>query len=225
MEKELFRERSKYKELIDDIEVEKVKLQEERSEMFSLRNQEKKLNSGIKKFEGEIERLRGIIDQEEKKVEVTEGHIEYFEKVAEKLKDRIRAENEKLKPLIEESKKQEEKIVSLQEEVLTKVMQGRKRIREHMDNSTKAAGKFKTFLKQKSEIESMLEKVDRQKDLLSEEMVGLIKKAQAFDLASKKSNVKKYMTELNKKFSEIEGKRDNLKKELSKLVRAIKKSF
>ncbi len=225
MEKELFRERSKYKELIDDIEVEKVKLQEERSEIFSLRNQEKKLLDGIKRFESETDKLRGVIGQEEKKVEVTESHIEYFEKVADKLKESIKKENEKLKPLLDESRKQEEKIVSLQDDVLRKVVQGRKKIREHMDDSEKVAGKFKTFLKQKSEIENMLEKVDRQKDSLSEEMVGLIRKAQAFDLASKKSDVKKYMTELNKKFKEIESKRDTLKNELSKLVRVIKRSF
>jgi len=225
MEKEIFKERRKYKELIDDIEVEKIKLEEEKSEVLTLKQKELKLFKKLEEFKSEVANIKESILQEEEKIDLTEDHIEYFQKIADKIRERIIKENEKLNPLIEESKKQEKKIISLQDDVLKKVVLGRKNIKGHMDDSEKIAEKFKVFLKQKSNIESLLDKVDKEKESLSEELVALIKKAHAFDLVSKKSDVKKYMTELNKKFKDIEKKRNNFKTELGRLVGLIKKSF
>jgi len=225
MEKVLFKEKSKYKELINDIEVEKVRLQEEKSDVLSLKEQEGKLLDQLDDFKDAIKEIRDSIKAEENKIDVSEDHIEYFQKVSDALEAKIRKHSENLDPLINESKKQEENILRTQQEVLKKVVDGRKKIDDNISESQKIAGKFKKFLSQKTQIDSMLTKVEKDKIDLSEELTNLIKKAHAFDLASKKSDVKKYMGELNKSFKEINSKRDNFKTELKKLVNLFKKSM
>jgi len=225
MEKELFKEKSKYKEMIDDIEVEKIKLEEEKGELISLKDKETKLLQKLDDFKDIIKQIRDNIESEEKKVEITEDHIDYLEKVADKIKDRVGDQKKKLDPLIKESKEQEQNIVSMQDEVLKKVIEGRKKIKSDVEDSHKVAEKFKVFFSQKTQIDTMLAKVDKQRNDIKEELGDLIKKAHAFDLAAKSSNVKKYMTELNKKFKEIESKRNGFKRELDKLVAMIRRNF
>jgi len=225
MEKELFREKSKYKELVDDIDVEKIKLEEERSEVLSLKEQEHKLLKRLEDFSQTVKQIRDAIKEEEDKIDITEEHIGYLEKLSDKVKHNILKQREKLNPLAEESRKQEASIVTLQEEVLKKVIKGRKRIDSEVADSAKIAEHFRDFFEKKSQIDSLLQKIDNDKEGLEMELQTLIKRAQAFDLASKSSSVQKHMVELNSKFKEIEKKRSRFKGELDKLVRLVKRNF
>jgi len=225
MERELFKERNKYKQMIDDIEVEQIKLEEEKSQVLSLRQQESNLLTKLDDFKKMIGEIKGNIEQEDDRIGVTEDHIKYLEKISFKVKDNIEKQNDKLGPLIQESKKQEQKILDIQDDVLKKVVEGRKKIEHEIEDSTEVTQKFQKFFEKKSQIESMFHKVDKERDNIQTELAELIRKAQAFDLASKSSNVKKYMTELNQKFKDIESKRNKFETELAKLVSMIKKSF
>jgi len=225
MEKELFKERSKYKEMIDDIEVEQIKLEEERSQVLTLKDKETKLLTKLEEFKDLINEIRSSIKQEDDRIGVTEDHITYLDKVAAKVKDNIVDQNDKLGPLIEDSKKQEQQILKIQEDVLAKVIEGRKKIKNEIEDGTEIAHKFQHFFEKKSQIDAMFQKVDKDRAELKGELAGLINKAHAFDLAAKSSNVKKYMGELNQKFKDIESKRNNFQSELTKLVGMIKKSF
>jgi chromosome segregation ATPase len=225
MEKELFKEKSKYKEIIDDIDVEKIKIEEEKSDVITLKEKEKKLLNQLEDFKDAISQIRKTILEEENKIGVTEKHLQYFEKLSDKVKENVKRQNEKLTPLIEESKVQERKILEIQEDVMKKVVNGSKNIKDNIQDSKQIANKFKTFLDKKTDIERILTKIDKDKIELEEELKKLINKAHGFDLASKKSDVKKYIGELNKKFKEIEKKRNTFKNELSKLVSIIKRSF
>jgi len=225
MEKELFREKSKYKELVVDIDVEKSKLEEERSEVLSLKEQEHKLLKRLEDFSQTVKQIRDAIKEEEDKIDITEEHIGYLEKLSDKVKHNILKQREKLNPLAEESRKQEASIVTLQEEVLKKVIKGRKRIDSEVADSAKIAEHFRDFFEKKSQIDSLLQKIDNDKEGLEMELQTLIKRAQAFDLASKSSSVQKHMVELNSKFKEIEKKRSRFKGELDKLVRLVKRNF
>jgi len=225
MEKELFKERSRYKEMLDDIEVEKIQLEEEKSELIGLKDQESKLLEKLDSFKDIIKQIKSNIEDEEQKVGVTEDHVEYLERVADKVKKNITEQNEKIDPLIKEGKEQEENILKMQEDVLHKVVEGSKTIKSNVADSQKVAARFKNFFEKKTQVDSMLNNVDKQKNELKEELAQLIKKAHAFDLAAKSSNVKKYMVELNKKFKEIESKRSSFKREIDKLVSLIKRNF
>jgi chromosome segregation ATPase len=225
MEKDLLREKGRYKELVDDIEVEKIKLEEEKGEVIGLREQEAKLLKNLDSFHTTIEQIKATIKQEEQRVDVSEEHITYLEKLSEKVRDDIKTQREKLNPIIEESRKQEENILKVQDEVIKKVSKGKKQIDAEVADGKKAADNFKEFFSKKAQIDAMLEKIDKDRDGLKLELVDLIKKAHAFDLASKSSNVKKYMGELEQKFKNIDSKRHVFKDELDKLVRLIKRNF
>jgi len=225
MDKEMLKEKGKYKELLSDIEVEKIKIEEEKSDILSLKGQEAKLLGKLDDFKEMIKQIRKAILQEESKVDITEDHIKYLDKIATKVGDNIVKEREKIDPLVKETHIQEEQILETQEEIVKKVVQKRKEIAQNVEESTHAADKFKKFFEQKSEVEKLIKKVDQDKELLQQELAELIKKAHAFDLASKKSDVKKYITELNAKFKQIEKKREKFKKEINKLINLIKRNF
>jgi chromosome segregation ATPase len=225
MEKDLVREKSKYKEIIDDLEVEKIKLEEEKSEILSLRDQENKLLKNLDNFKVVVEQIKTHIKDEEQKMNLTEEHIKYLESVAEKVKEEIKVQREKLNPIIEMSRKQEESIVKIQEEVIRKVAKGSKQITDNVKEGERVAEGFKVFFDKKTQIDHMLETIDKDKDNLHGELNELIRKAHAFDLASKNSNVKKYMTELEQKFKDIERKRSLFKGELDKLVQLVRRNF
>jgi DNA repair exonuclease SbcCD ATPase subunit len=225
MEKQLFKEKSKYKEIINDIDVEKIKIEEEKSDVITLKEKEKKLLSQLEDFKDAINQIRKTIIDEENKIGITEKHLIYFQKVSDKVKENVKIQNDRLNPLIEESKIQERKILEIQENVMKKVVQGSKKIKDNIQDSKNIANKFKTFLSKKTNIEKILSKIDQDKIELEDELKSLINKAHGFDLASKKSDVKKYMGELNKKFKEIEKKRNTFKNELAKLVGIIKRSL
>ncbi len=225
IEKELMKERSKFKEIIDDIDVEKIRLQEEKSELLSLREQEAKMLSKLDDFRQAVKQIRKSIEGEESKISVAQDHVNYLSKVAEKAKERIMRETEKLEPLIRESREHEKKILETQQKVIAKVSEGGKKIRENVAQGRAAAESFKRFFDSKLEIEKMLRKVEKHRDELRDEMHELIRKAHAFDLASKQSNIKKYMGELNRKFAEIEKKKSSFRSEIDKLVARVRRSF
>ncbi len=225
MEKDIFREKGRYKELMDDIDVEKVKLKEQESQLVSLKERETRLLKALEGFNSSIGKIKDSIKHEEDEIDVTGDHIQYLEKLADKIKDKISGQREKLEPLVEESRKQEANISKIQDEMLKKVAKGRKKISAEVEDSEKTAENFRLFFEKKAHIDNLMQKVSTDKEALENEMMNLIKKAQAFDIASKSSSVKSHMAELNKKLKEIEHKRSVFKNELNKLVGHVRKNF
>ena len=225
MEKELAKEKGKYQELIDDMDVEKVRLQEERSQMLSLKEQEDKLLKKLDEFGDTVKAVREAIRQEDKKIGLTEEHIRYLEKTSEGIKERMRTQKEQLTPLEHESHRQEANILKIQDEVLKKVVKGKKKITDEVAESERIAEKFKEFFQKKAKVDSLIHNIEKDKHELEQELASLIKKAQAFDLASKSSSVQKHISELNKKFKVIENRRDMFKGKLQKLVSLLRAEF
>ncbi|MEM4267486.1 MAG: hypothetical protein QXK37_01510 [Candidatus Woesearchaeota archaeon] len=222
LEKELLKEKSKYQELVDDIELERVKLAEEKSQSLGLKEQEAGLLKKLDEFSDIIKKIRESIYQEDKKIEITEEHIKALEKSAEKIKSRILEEKKKLEPLIEQSKMGEKKILSLQQDVLAKVLEKKKSMQNVPQDAKSAAKKFEAFFSRKNEVEKILEETDALRISLREELNNLIKKATAFNLASNSADVKKHISELEKKFVEVDKKRESFHNKLKKLLSLVK---
>ena len=225
MDNELSKEQKKYKKVMDDIDLEKVKLQEEESQVSSLKEQERLLLKKIEEINQTLKTIKKNIYEEEEKSKVAEDHIKYLEKMADKAMEHIKQQKQGIKPLIEESRQQEENILKMQERVYKKVAEGHAHISSEVKESENLAKRFKSFFSKKNKIEKLLQTIDKDKEQMEDELRDLVKKAHAFDLASKSSDVKKHITELEKTFKDIEKKRNTFRGELDQLVKLIKTSL
>jgi chromosome segregation ATPase len=219
LDKELSKERSKYQEILDDIDVEKVKLEEERTKSMSLKEQERLLLSKLDEFTDTIKKIKDIIQQEDKKISLTGEHIEYLEANALKIKSRITDEKKKLEPLIEQSKQSEKKIMDIQQNVLKKF---HKAPAGTVSKDLNHAKKFQAVFTRKNDVEKILNEIDSTRDVLKEDLNELIKKATAFNLTSNKSDVKGHVSDLEKKYKDVEKKRETFRSQIGKLLKILK---
>ena len=74
-------------------------------------------------------------------------------------------------------------------------------------------------------MEDLINKVDQDREALRTELNDLINKATAFNLASRGTDVKKHISELEEKFKHIDKKKSGFTKELSQLTKIFKGKY
>jgi len=210
----ILKEQRKYQQIINEVEEEEKKLEEERLKESTIEENEKKLKERIKEFGDMIVKIKKNLQDEDKKIIDTKNHIKRLKDLAKKFKEEMKKERKRIIPLIEKSKQQESKILELQKEV-TKKIEGK----EKTLKATKGiSDKFKEFFEKKMKTEELVNRVNEDRDELEKELVDLIKKAKSFQLSSKSSKVGDQIVELEKKFEEIDEKKNKFEEELKRLT-------
>lgn len=217
VDKQIMGEKRKYQSIVNDVNAERVKLEEERNIALDLETQEQEIREKLDSFTFTLEKLRKNVKLEDNMTHETEKHLANFKKLSDDVKGDIDSKKGLIQKLGDEQKKQETRIISLQKSVMEKVKEKRKHIEEEVAYGTHLSERFDKFFNHKNDIEKALNKIEKDKMELKDEMEGLIKKAKAFDLASKSSNVKSHIKELSGKFKELESKKSRFEKELSHL--------
>ena len=80
-----------------------------------------------------------------------------------------------------------------------------------------ASKNMKSFFKKKLGVMSFIEKVNKDRNDLQNELIGLIRKAKSFQLSSKSSDLGNEIAGLEKKFKEVDDKKNIFEKELRKI--------
>ena len=142
------------------------------------------------------------------------------EKIQKSMKFRMKQE---IEPVIKNIKEREEKILSVQDSILKKIMTKKQNIDKYKMESTQAAEKFKAFFDRKAKTEQLINTIDKEKAELEKELQSLIAKAQSFNLSIKSSDVKNYVKELQKSLKNIEEKKSGFSKRLGELTDVISK--
>jgi exonuclease VII small subunit len=124
--------------------------------------------------------------------------------------------------MLDSTKKHEEQIMRLQEEILSKVKEKSAAIKSQVAESKKAKDKFKSFFDKKNSVEELIRRIESEKLELEESFKKLEKKALAFDLSTKTTTVTSHVKTLEKDYMEINKKKNGLKLDLEKLTRLIK---
>ena len=82
--------------------------------------------------------------------------------------------------------------------------------------------RYKYKFNKKFGVLSFIEKVNKDRNDLQNELIDLIKKARSFQLSSKSADIGAQITGLEKKFKEVDNKKKIFEKEIKKLSSVLK---
>ncbi len=220
---QVIRAQKKYSELLKEIDSEGKIIKTERLKTDSIRKIEEALKQKIKKIESSVDIVKQKIKSEDTHINGLESHIENMKKLAESTKKTITEQKNKMLSLANESKEHEKKILNLQREILKKVFDRSEVINEDINESRRLSDKFKEFFEKKMETVNLIEKINDDRNSLKKELNGFIAKARAFSILSQSADIQKQIDIMEKRFKEIDQKKNIFEKEISKLSSLIKK--
>ena len=217
-------QRKKYESFIEELSNERTKIEEAKVEMSYLEKREDNIKKRvdalkeiIKSIENKLAEQKSIIKTSMEKMK---ADLKDSEKIQKSMKFRMKQE---IEPVIKNIKEREEKILSVQDSILKKIMTKKQNIDKYKMESTQAAEKFKSFFDRKAKTEQLINTIDKEKAELEKELQSLIAKAQSFNLSIKSSDVKNYVKELQKSLKNIEEKKSGFSKRLGELTDVISK--
>ena len=217
-------QRKKYESFIEELSNERTKIEEAKVEMSYLEKREDNIKKRvdalkeiIKSIENKLAEQKSIIKTSMEKMK---ADLKDSEKIQKSMKFRMKQE---IEPVIKNIKEREEKILSVQDSILKKIMTKKQNIDKYKMESTQAAEKFKAFFDRKAKTEQLINTIDKEKAELEKELQSLIAKAQSFNLSIKSSDVKNYVKELQKSLKNIEEKKSGFSKRLGELTDVISK--
>ena len=211
--KQISMERKKYQDILKNIKKEEDELKKDKEKADSIEKSEKIINDRLGSLRELIKKIDSKVKTEEESVKVSESNIQKLILLADSAKARVEKEKGLVEPLIEESKNQTEKIKGLQSTIIKKIGDKEKKLK----NVKESSKKMKELFKKKMGVLNIIEKVNKDRNDLQNELIALIKKAKSFQLSSKSVDVGKEMMNIEKKFKEVDAKKNVFEKELKNL--------
>ena len=206
-------EQKKYQELVADLRKEKDSLIREKLEAKSIEESEKILNRKLGDLKSMIGSIEKRVSDEDAAIKDSESHIERLNQLMEDIKQHVEEEKASIDPLVQKSKELEKMMAELQRNIVKKLSEKQKSA-GNIEGMTK---KVNAFFEKKLAVVNLVDKVNKDRDDLEKSLVELIKKAKSFQLSSKGKDVGREMTDLEKKFDEVDRKKGAFEEELKKL--------
>ena len=220
MTKQFLREKKRYQDILEEIHKEEKVLEREKVEAKSLEDSEKFIKDRIASIKEIIGKVEIRVKKEEESVGVSEKNLQKLALMANSVKDKVKKEKDLIDPLVEKSKRQEKKIKELQDRVIMKITEKEKKLK----GVKKASKKIKDLFNRKTNVIDLIEKTNKDRNELQNELIALIKKAKSFQLSSRSRDVGSEIIHLEKKFKEVDAKKKDFEEELKKLSSALHKS-
>ncbi len=196
-------EKKKYDGILQKVKEEEGILEKDRLEATSIGDAEKLIKKKIDDLRQLIKKVEDKAAEEEKSITSSEQRIQNLEMLAKKTQETIEKEKTLIEPLIKESREQTERIKKIQEEIVSKIVSKEKTLK----GVKKASEKFRSFFNKKLGALSLIEKVNRDRNELENELIDLIKKAKSFQLSSKSSDIGAKIADMEKKFEDVDKKK------------------
>jgi chromosome segregation ATPase len=221
--KKINEEKKSYELHLESISSEKSKIEEAKVEISFIEKKQENLNK-------RLEALREIVKSVERDLAVQnkiiadasssmDKKVKDSERILKDMKYRLELDVE---PILKKVKDNEEKMISIQNSILQKIISKHKDMNKYKLESTEAASKLKDFFDRRTLISSSISNLEKEKLDLEKEMKELINKAQSFSLSTRNTDIKKYIKELNESLEKIETKKSNLRSGLEKLTDLLK---
>lgn len=211
-------EKRKYESILQEIKREELILEKDKTEATSIEEAEELIKNRVASLRAMIKNVEDKARNEEESIKNVEEHIKNLELLAKKVEEKIEKERAIIDPLVEQSLSQTEKIKELQQKIVKMILLKEKKLK----GAKKASEKMKAFFKKKLGVLSLIEKVNKDRNELESEVIGLIKKAKAFELSSKSRDTDTQIGDMEKKFNEVDDKKKQFEEELKKLNSFLK---
>jgi len=213
MTKQILRERQKYHSILREIKKEEKVLGKEKAEVKSIEDGEKFIVDKLNSLKNIVNEIDSRIKKEEESVKISESNIQKLFAMADNTKARIENEKSLMKPLVEQSIRQTEKIKELQAAIIKKIETKEKNLK----GAKNASKIMRNFFKNKLGVLNLIERINKDRNDLENELIALIKKAKSFQLTSKSMDLGSQIISLEKKFKGVDEKKKIFEKELKQL--------
>jgi len=213
MIKQILREKQKYHSILAEIKKEGIALGKEKAEAKSIEESEKIINEKLNNLKSIIKQVEDRVKMEEDSVKISESNIQRLGTMADSIKANVEKEKGLIEPLVQKSREQAEKIQELQNIIIKKIQTKEKKLK----GEKKASEKMRIFFNKKFGVLNFIEKVNKDRDDLENELISLVKKAKSFQLSSKSADIGSQISSLEKKFKGVDDKKKNFEKEIKKL--------
>ncbi|MBI2651610.1 hypothetical protein HYX01_04010 [Candidatus Woesearchaeota archaeon] len=216
--KQIIREKKSYEEVLGKLKKEEEELGREKVDAKSLEETEKLIKEKLESLKALISSVENRAKIEEEHAKASESRMERLSAIAKTLKIAVEKEKSLIEPLVNKSKEQTDKMRQLQKRIIEKI----KSKENKFSNVKKASAKLKELFEKKMDVMNLIEKLNSDRNELQNELIGLIKKARSFDLASKDANVEEQILGIEKKFEEVDKKKKAFEEEFKKLSDFVK---
>jgi len=210
---QILREKKRHQDMLSQIREEEKILEHDKIEANSLEESEKLVRQKLDEVRELIQEVEAKTKTEEEDIKNVRSHIQNMEILAKAAEAKIEEERSLIESLIKQSQLQMEKIKELQEAVIGKIESKEKKL----GKAKEASNKMKEFFKKKIGVLGLIEKVNKDRNDLERELIELIRKAKSFQLSSKSSDMGSEISELEKKFKNVDDKKNVFEAELKKL--------
>ena len=223
--RELETKRRVYEDLIKDLERKEVSLDEEKAGAVSLLKEEERLSTELDRITSWIQDIRNKIKKEQDSVHEADKHMDELKEYANGIKKEIVSKEEGITQLVNKSQAQEMQIVQLQKGILAKFLKERKKI----DEGTKFVGalneRFTSAFKKKKEVLDLFSTLEKEITSIREEFDALVKKAKIIQFSGGGKDIDKHTKEIEKKYDEIERRRQMFEADALKLTSLLKENI
>lgn len=221
--RQILSEEADYKKLIQEIQLQRQAIQNEKSSLKNLDDNETAIAEKISQLNESLQKIFARANDEREFIRDAENNLDRLTKLSTELEEDIRDKKDSvIEPLVKISEEHRNKVLKVQEELLKAVEQKRKEIDDYAKTGKAVSKKFSDFFGEKNHLTVEFDKIQKDADLVRKSLNDLIKKAKSFNLASKVS-IKKYSQDLDAEFTKAFKTQEDLKKRAAKLAAEISK--
>jgi DNA repair exonuclease SbcCD ATPase subunit len=216
--RKLYAEEKRYEKILAEIKEEESKIDHEREMMSTLEQKEDSLKKRLTALKEVIDGIDHEIGDANKSIHDEEDRLARLHQIARAIEDEIKKKKvEELDPLVKASKEHGDKIIKVQDSIISKVSARKDAITTYQKEGQDVIKKFDALFKKRMETEKLLNDLERNKAEMSHELEGLKQKALAFDLLKEKSDIKKHVKEMEKQYDSFDKKKGTFHQELDRL--------
>jgi hypothetical protein len=220
--KEMEIEQKKHQDLIEELEIEKREVQVKERRLHDLEEKEDLLMKRIQEVLYTSKEIAKRVSTEKASIIDSEAKVTYLGKAVSSIEQNITKKKKSIQPLMDKSKKHEDEILRLQDDILKKARQKTQAIRSQIEEGVKVTNKFQHFFDKKKEVSDMIKKIEIEKVELESSFKKLEKKAISFDLSTKSNTVRTHMKALEKDLNNVSQKKNKFQLDLEKLIKLVK---
>ena len=215
---QFLREKNKYDQVLREVKNEKKQLEAEKMEANSLEEAERFVKSKVENLKEVIKKIESKMQEEEQNLVFSQKNIQRMNMMADSIRAKIQRERLVLEPLLQKSIEQGAKIKELQNRVVEKIADKQKKLK----GAKIVSKRLEEIFKKKANVLNLIERINKDRNELQNNLVALLKKAKSFQLSARGKDVGKEMMELERKFSEVDKKKGTFESELKKLTSFFK---
>jgi chromosome segregation ATPase len=215
-------EEKRYTKILEEMGQESSKLKAERNEFLDIKREEEELVKRIDALQEILKSVSSRLNTQTQSVSAHEERLTRLRSLAENLqKELAEKKTKEIEPLLRISKDQEQRILRIQDEIVSKVKQRRDSMQSFQGQSDEIAKRFEAFFQKRAKTETTIKDLEKSKQEMKEELNDLIRKAKAFDLAAKGADTNAHIRGLETKFQDFDKKKSIFAQKLEKLKNII----